>query len=278
MTNKLDSPKVWFILLAIVIQFILMQGSQILLIEIIQLINPNIDRMNPTVFIPIRVFGHIVGMLVILLVAYLISLKRRISLGKQFGLQFPPLLKWQVFILGISSLAIASLAGRIAQAMFGLPEIEQKTLSFLEQLSPLTMVVHVLITALFAGFFEEITFRGFIQRHLSKRVGVIWAILISGLMFGLVHIAPYGIVLSTLMGIWFGIVVWRVGSIWPTIWGHIFINGFNSFYMSGKYVLGFPETPSLILQWTLGVISFSALLYSIWLLWRTSLPLSENTK
>lgn len=278
MKNKLSAPKLWFLFLIIVIQFVLIQGSQILSIEIIQTISPSTDRMNPAVFIPVRAFGHIVGALIILLFAYRISLKRGISLSRQFALKKPLIKKWQILILGISSLAVAYLAGKVAQAMFGLPEIEQKSLLFFQQLTPSTTIFHVLVTALFAGVFEEITFRGFFQGHLSKRVGVVWGILIMSLTFGLIHVSPYGIVLSTLMGIWLGIVAKRVGSIWPTILGHIFINGFGSFYMSGKYVWGFLETPPLTIQCILGVISFPALLYSIWFLCKFKQPISEKTK
>ncbi|MEM6830209.1 MAG: CPBP family intramembrane glutamic endopeptidase [Bacteroidota bacterium] len=219
--------------------------------------------MTPTVFIPVRAFGHLVGGAFILTVAHRISLKQNVSIARQFALTKPLIPKWQVLILGISSLAVAFLAGKLAKAMFGMPEVELRAQSFFEQLTPVAAVFHVLVTGLFPGFFEEITFRGFFQGHLSKRVGVPVSILIMAITFGLVHIAPYGIVLSTLMGIWLGIIAWRIGSVWPTIMGHFIVNAFNSFYMSGKHVWGFPETPPFILQWVIGITSFAAMLVSI---------------
>ncbi|MCL2058691.1 MAG: CPBP family intramembrane metalloprotease [Oscillospiraceae bacterium] len=71
---------------------------------------------------------------------------------------------------------------------------------------------------------EEIMFRGMITyelTHVSKRNVAIAA---QGVIFGLFHFVPVQIVYTTPLGIYFGIIAYKCGSIWPAIAGHISMN------------------------------------------------------
>lgn len=79
-----------------------------------------------------------------------------------------------------------------------------------------------------APLVEELLFRGAIQQHLlaqgrSPRT----AILLSALLFGVIHINPAQVVFAFLMGIALGWVSWRTGSLIPAIAGHLLNNGMS---------------------------------------------------
>jgi membrane protease YdiL (CAAX protease family) len=83
----------------------------------------------------------------------------------------------------------------------------------------------VLLIALAPGIAEELVYRGLLQRGLLQRWSPAAAILTSTLLFALVHGEPAAMVFIVPIGLWFGLVAWRTGSIWPTILMHAGING-----------------------------------------------------
>jgi membrane protease YdiL (CAAX protease family) len=71
---------------------------------------------------------------------------------------------------------------------------------------------------------------------------------------------PHTVVFAFPIGIWFGYVAWKTGSIWPTILGHALINGLWNVLNISKYQLGYSDS----LYWSaaaalavLGVVSFA---------------------
>ncbi|MCA9238851.1 MAG: CPBP family intramembrane metalloprotease, partial [Planctomycetales bacterium] len=94
-----------------------------------------------------------------------------------------------------------------------------------DKVTPLWGLLFVLLIALSPGFVEELLFRGYIQGRLLQRWRPAWAIGVTSVLFGLVHVAPHTVVLATVLGVWLGIVAWRTGSIVPTIVCHAFVNG-----------------------------------------------------
>ena len=98
-------------------------------------------------------------------------------------------------------------------------------------------VVGILSIAIVAPILEECLFRGAIEGHLlTLWKGKPWAaIVVSGLVFGLVHINPAQVLNAALIGIVLGWLRWRTGSIVPGIVGHI-LN--NSIAVIGMRVYG----------------------------------------
>jgi membrane protease YdiL (CAAX protease family) len=97
--------------------------------------------------------------------------------------------------------------------------------NFFEKLTLAWGIVFVIVIALAPGFFEEMLFRGYVQGRLLKRWRPAWAIGVASLLFALAHVTPHAIALAAPLGLWFGIVAWRTGSIIPTIVSHAFVNG-----------------------------------------------------
>lgn len=71
---------------------------------------------------------------------------------------------------------------------------------------------------------EEILFRGIILNGLKNSSSAIKAIILSGLLFGMIHSLPPQIVMTSILGIFFGILVIKTQSIITSIWCHFLNN------------------------------------------------------
>lgn len=85
-------------------------------------------------------------------------------------------------------------------------------------------VFGILSVCIIAPIFEEIFFRGAIEGYLLRKwENPRWAILVSALIFGLIHMNPAQILFAFLFGIILGELYYRTGSLLPSIILH-FIN------------------------------------------------------
>ena len=83
----------------------------------------------------------------------------------------------------------------------------------------------VLSIALLAPVLEELLFRGAIQGQLQAAGQKPWtAIIVSSLIFGVVHMNPAQIPFAFLLGMLFGWLYYRTGSLLPGIIGHVLNN------------------------------------------------------
>ncbi len=92
--------------------------------------------------------------------------------------------------------------------------------------APLWSVIFFL--AIVPAICEEIAFRGFIFGGLSNDNGVLRAILVSSLFFGMSHGVLQQSISATIMGLGLGIIAWRSGSVICTI---VFHAGHNALTM-----------------------------------------------
>ena len=86
----------------------------------------------------------------------------------------------------------------------------------------------VLVTlALVPAVFEELSFRGFLFGSLRGVVSGAWAIVVSGVLFGVFHevLFPGRLLTSTFLGLVLGWVRWRTGSVVPCMVLHVLHNG-----------------------------------------------------
>ena len=86
-------------------------------------------------------------------------------------------------------------------------------------------VLGILSLAFFGPLLEEVLFRGAIQGLLMHYFNRPWpAIILSALVFGVFHMNPVQIVYATLLGIVFGWIYYRTGSLLSVIVGHVLNN------------------------------------------------------
>jgi uncharacterized protein len=118
------------------------------------------------------------------------------------------------------------------------------------------------IAFLMTGFFEEFTFRGYMQSTLASGVGFWPAALILAVLFGAMHLnnsgeAIFGALMAGTFGLVMAFSVWRTGNIWFAIgthaawdWGETYFYGtpdsgilaqghlLNSYFHGAKWLTG----------------------------------------
>jgi membrane protease YdiL (CAAX protease family) len=126
---------------------------------------------------------------------------------------------------GVAALVIAL---RMINRIFPLP---QQDASQLAGVPEVTVVPWLLMAALVAGVVEESAFRGYMQRPIERRFGLVVAILITGTMFALVHLDftpvlwPYYVAVAAI----YGTVAYLTNSILPAIVLHTAGNIYSNF-------------------------------------------------
>ncbi len=87
------------------------------------------------------------------------------------------------------------------------------------------LIISILIVGVFAGFSEEIFFRGALQNVLgSFRMNRHVAIWLAAIIFSSMHMQFYGFVPRMLLGAFFGYLLWWSGSLWVPVVAHAFNN------------------------------------------------------
>jgi sodium transport system permease protein len=173
--------------------------------------------------------GFVVPLLVLqygffLLPVVAVALVFRMDLRDTFALRAPrvvPLLA--AAMLGLTAWTFASgVLLRIAPPPETLVRSLEKMIRLTDDGAPLWAVW--LVVAITPAICEEALFRGFILRGL-RPLGAVPAVGISALLFGIAHSSIYRLLPTFFLGIVFGIVVWRTGSLLCSIVAHALNNG-----------------------------------------------------
>lgn len=126
-----------------------------------------------------------------------------------------------IFQLGMLPLTvqIAELTKKV------LPMPPQWLESFSESLTPdISTFATVLLIAVSPGICEELLFRGAILGSLRNRWSPWRAIIVSSMLFGLLHFSVYRLLPTTLIGIGLGWIAYMGGSIYPAMMAHALNN------------------------------------------------------
>jgi membrane protease YdiL (CAAX protease family) len=81
--------------------------------------------------------------------------------------------------------------------------------------------------ALAAGICEEIMFRGVVFAALVQRMPLVWAAIVSGLIFAAVHGDLWSLSALWVVGIGLAILYYRTRSLWPNMVAHTTFNAFT---------------------------------------------------
>lgn len=120
----------------------------------------------------------------------------------------------------------------IQSLMPWLPNIMEHTFNILQ-----SGWLGILSISIFGPIIEELVFRGAIVRALLKKYNPTKAIIISALIFGVIHINPVQVITATLIGLLLGWIYYKTASLIPCILIHILNNSLAT-YLS----LRFPDT------------------------------------
>ncbi|MBV8325491.1 type II CAAX endopeptidase family protein [Chryseobacterium sp.] len=125
-------------------------------------------------------------------------------------------------------------------------------------------VVMVIMTAVLAPVFEEIIFRGIIQKGLMNKGVEPWkAILYASVIFGVVHGNPWQFISAVMLGCVLGLVYYKTKSLLMPM----LLHGFNNLTLSLLVIYGKEESFAKVLhvsEWLIlavGIVLFSLFYY-----------------
>lgn len=127
-------------------------------------------------------------------------------------------------IVSIATLAAAFVCEPVSVMLPDMPETLKKSLELLMD-GPLWAAL--LSVSVFAPLFEEWLCRGLVLRGLLKHMNPTGAILVSAAFFAILHMNPWQAIPAFLLGILFGYVYYRTGSLKLTMLMHCVNNTFS---------------------------------------------------
>ncbi len=127
-----------------------------------------------------------------------------------------------VFFGCISIGALAVTLNRIATAL--MPKAAKQVQSGLQSTLSGSLIIGLVIAVILAPIAEELAMRGIILQHSKKAFGLVGCMIISGVMFGLMHANPIQGIYVLPMGLFWGFLAYRFDSVIPCIVCHMFNN------------------------------------------------------
>ncbi|MCH7782737.1 CPBP family intramembrane metalloprotease [candidate division KSB1 bacterium] len=94
------------------------------------------------------------------------------------------------------------------------------------------LIVLIISIVIFAAFFEEMLFRGFIQQSFESRFSPVWAVVITAMMFSVLH--PFGMLPIMMLAMVLGFMSLKSNSIYPAIVIHGLNNGISLFALNAS--------------------------------------------
>lgn len=171
----------------------------------------------------------LLGELTLLVPAYIFLRRRGYNVRRVLRLN--PVSKRIVvisFALGLAVTVLALELDRIVGHLLPFPEHLEKLLQeTLIAKNWVDWVMIVLAAVVFAGAFEEMLFRGFVQSAFEQRHQPLFAIFSTAILFSFVHLAPWWFLQLIFVAMFLGVLAWRSESIIPSAIVHAQNNGIS---------------------------------------------------
>ena len=157
---------------------------------------------------------------------YLVVIRMRGLSWQDLGLvQPPPGSLMRGLLLAVIAVPTIGLVNLLVQSMLG-GEIDNPQIEALAPVavSPVNFLIMILLAGILVPLVEELAFRGLLQGWLRERLGSSGGILLSSLVFALMHGIPTLVPALLLVG---GLLAWLYessGSLWPSIVMHAAFN------------------------------------------------------
>lgn len=159
-------------------------------------------------------------------------------------------------LLSIACVVGAMCCGNALSELFALPDWLESDFNGLSR-----SVTGVLSVALVAPLCEELLFRGAVMRSLRESGRSPRAvILLSALVFGVIHFNPNQVLFAFLMGLVLGWIAWRTQSLLPVVIGHILNNSLGVMEMAAADGQAEAETYSTAALWGTVVVGLVVVL------------------
>lgn len=253
--SRMNLHPVTFALLALIGIFILYQlvGGVITLV----LFGLDFDDDNVQLIRLATMIGQIVFLLIPTLILIRFQTKNILSF-----VRMRPISLSEVFFIIVGVFAAQQfLQGYLVfQEMIPIPEAIQPIVEDLQQsierMYRALVMVHtipemlfvIFVVALVPAFSEEFLFRGLVQRNFEYSFGLAGGAVVAGIIFALYHLNPFTLVPLMALGIVFGLLVYKTGSIVAAILAH-FMNNLiaivSVFYRREEILLPAETDPSV---------------------------------
>jgi membrane protease YdiL (CAAX protease family) len=184
------------------------------------------------------------------------------------GFNRPGLPPWEYLVIMFGSIGPFVVGAGVLEAVSLVMPPDDTFERVITRVTPLIAVPFILFVALVPGVIEEAFFRGYIQRRLLKRWPAWAAIGTTALLFALMHFYPANIAFAFVVGLWLGAVAWGVGSVWPAVLCHAFINTIAVIWNLGARAGVIPDPLPSVAIGAIVLLAISCFLASVRLLAR----------
>lgn len=127
---------------------------------------------------------------------------------------------WRPVLLGM----VLTVAVSVAVSQIG-PEPQGVKEAMKIAREPTAFLLSLAVFAGLAPLAEELVFRGLLYGWLAGRWGAGVAVIVSSIAFAAAHVELAHVVLVLPLGLVFGLLRWRTGSLWPSLAAHMANNG-----------------------------------------------------
>jgi len=130
------------------------------------------------------------------------------------------------FLIGVSLVILMDEIDRLRSILYPMPDqLTEKIIEMMTISSVSDGIVIIFSAVIVAGVFEEMLFRGFLQKAFERDIGVLGGVVLCSLVFSLIHMNPWTATQILLLGSIFGLMAWKSNSIWPSAIAHAINNG-----------------------------------------------------
>lgn len=109
--------------------------------------------------------------------------------------------------------------------------VENMVSSISDEVLAMPMWTMLLSIGIAGPFVEEFVFRGYILQSYQRTGRIIGSIVLSSILFGMMHLNFNQFAYGTVMGIMFCLLVEATGSIWSSFFAHALFNSIEVIYM-----------------------------------------------
>ncbi|MCK6206584.1 CPBP family intramembrane metalloprotease [Bacillus infantis] len=158
---------------------------------------------------------------------YFIALRPKRLSWREAGVKAFSSKDWKLIGLYSVGLLIGAVIIVVLTSFIGNSWENSKTEAMQQNVTFFTVLIAFISAAVISPIYEEIFYRGFLYRWLRTRMGLTGALLLSSLIFTIIHIPTYNVMpVNFFSGILFALAYERTGSIWPPVLIHGLTNGF----------------------------------------------------
>ncbi len=137
---------------------------------------------------------------------------------------------WSLLPLTVACVGLSILLSEVdnlLQYVMPMPQFLLEMMADMVMSGFLSFILLVLV----APWTEELIFRGFVLNGFLKRYKPRNAVILSALGFSILHLNPYQLIGTFVLGVLLGWVRLKTGSLWPCIFLHAVFNGFVFFVL-----------------------------------------------